>query len=1115
MILNNSQLHQKQPYNLSNFDEILRLSPADLEFLDQQDQQQFANSFGGQSANQNQNQPPPGQLALQLALLNQIIDPAQHNQQQPNKQQLPLSASTTANKTTTTRIPKTLQSYMRRLASIYYPVQQQLASMLSTQNGSSVAAANNPQTADRHHQQQPQLQLQPMTSESAPSGSTSASGGSSPMTNNHNNNNGFSLASLMPKPKIDLSKSTLSRKFNKLRFKSGRKLEPTGQQALPGGGPPRPANEFNYDIFNNQLAQLEKQQKQLQSSFDFGWQQQPSESFHQQQSLFPVLAHTNGGFLMEPITAEQLNFQSSILNNNMFASQQQQQQRPKTQLAGNVYQAQAHAQKQPARLELTFSFNNRTSRPQLQQPQWAPFNQPSGQSDEHAIFITRLPQPLAYAPQYPMPASWQQQQPSVGSGQVSMRYPSIQPHGGSMIQLQPQQQQQEKRRPFGVATYADSPQQEQGGQLSGMPSVALTVHSDSTRSSWPQLTGNEIPTAAGENLSDSSGSAHQFTQPQPQPQPQQQRPSDQVKQLMQSTESTDSSNDSDHMLAIERFSKLPSERRPPSVVHPVTGERVLYVDRTQQPSSNNQTSSDRLSNLFSVLDHGPEIMDTEQSIQYQSNDLQRLNSSTGSAIQAAATAAGKQKSADAMNRLAATTVEPLQPFLGRPAVQQETFASQQRDKFDQSTSTTTTTTMPSIQVSPPSIMTASSQQEFSQPSYPTTTASQSQAQTSTPLKSNLVEPIRSTLVQNDLTPATGGDGGGFINAFNAPRISQLNFDSSPFTPIELNPFYQPPQPPSPMMMMSSQQQQPLLRLRPPSLIESMYHSQDRPEPPVQVASYLSQQLAGYNPLMYMTSEKSLTSNNPISLSSAQSAGTNQSPLARQSTATNELIILKPSTMTKDNTYILKPEYITTTSNINLPRPFSHDFQQSAGSIEDPYSVNSISDPQNEASRKLVGIQFDRLSSLSSPPSTSIALDPLQTSHSVSSYNIEQVDSKSSTATREKELTTTKSNSSDTNNKNSSQHRQTSIQIPLTSVLEPVLMGSTSSNTPEGVRTNPGGPSSSILPRDNQTDNAILSHVMSLISSNAIPTPPLIPVASYSNADYFLPSSDRIYRSIRG
>ena len=281
LIVNGSQLADGQhTMNASMLEQVLKLSPGDLEFLGEPMGEMGATGHQIDLVNPLDLQQQQQQLQLQLALQQQP-DSVLANQlaaYQANQAQQQQQAR---NKSSTARVPRGWSAYKRRLASIYYPMQQQLASMLSTasaQPSKGQPVANVAQSLAQQQQQQlAAAAVAALAQELAP---TAAASTAAP---------GFSLASLVPKPpKImmdGLSKANLSKKLNKLRIKSGRKIEPNQQQqsaqtSIFGSAsnahpkqqqqqqqmrPPTPDNEFNYDIFNNQLAQLERQQRQLQA----------------------------------------------------------------------------------------------------------------------------------------------------------------------------------------------------------------------------------------------------------------------------------------------------------------------------------------------------------------------------------------------------------------------------------------------------------------------------------------------------------------------------------------------------------------------------------------------------------------------------------------------------------------------------------------------------------------------------------------------------------------------------------------------------------------------------------------------------------------------------------
>jgi len=1172
LLLNNSHLLHRPPPNITSLDQILKLSPADLEFIDNQSESPLEAYF----------QAPFASIPLPL---HNFSTSNVHEQQRANNR--------------TSKQPKTLQAYMRRLASIYYPVQQQLASMLASQ---SLPLP---------------LQLKGQTQQ--PSGSNQIQSASSDQSSS------FSLASLVPKPKIDLSKSTITKKLNKLRFKSGRKYEPA--QGKPNQ-PPTPANEFNYDIFNNQLAQLEQQQKQFQSLEMANWPlQQASELLN----YLPMVSTPQA--IDDQQAIDSINLQSQMFLNNALGSQQSYANsfQSKQPIVANTYQqatkTKPHIQqqqqqqpasffKQPIRYSetplgppnhlgnqpyvidyLSMMFNRSTdSTPpnqmnqeygnNQQKPLWLSAANSQGSGDQRSkqqqpsVYITRLPQQhgfpiypdpqqrppqnshhyqqIQYQPQQQRP----QQQPQIQQhdgmvwsnepGGGSARYPSIQPYGGGS-----------QLRYLSKGEHSGYGEGESGSnQMSTMPSVSLTIHNTQEgASSYP--TSSASPAGEMESLSGSgSGSYYDFRQ----------QPVTQTSnQITKSSEQQDSfreqpaNGDTDHMLAIERFSKQSSERRAPSIVHPVTGEQVNLADKNTLVSFNDEQHnaaraagsnasgsgaqprrySAMLIDKHLIAPDGPshflsqETMESDQTMQHV-DDLQRINASVSglqgfsnfvlvsadpNKIQRTGVSANasqiQQQSGDTscvrsdpgtkIGCQRHTTTESVPQVLVKPSIY---------DSYHDQTISTTPTSGP---------LTPSLGPPISPPlnSIPRGNNNVNDVKQVAGFSSSLVEPASSNFIYTpslNFNPYSNGNSNNFVNRFN--------LDSSPFTPIEMatSPFY------------ASQQQQisasDLLasRLRPSPLIESMivqHQSPSRPEPPVQVASYLAQQLISHNP-MYVTSEKSVASTRPVALSVSLSASSGNQEQTRGEQnitsnlpSTNDLIILKPAILTKQTpqTYLLKPEYMT-----NQFKQIDAD----SSAENDVYSSGSADKP----TRRLAGHQFDRLSSLSSPPSTSIALDPMlasntittfvkQTNNNATSTDLHTKPTNSHTATSgqpsqpesasQPKSTTASNYSSKTESsiggsvENLAQHRQSYIPTkPIPLNLEPPL-----GSSPEGVRVNAASDGSNTLYRDNNTDNAILSHVMSLISSNAIPTPPLIPVASYSSADYFLPSSDRVLRSIRG
>ena len=1092
LILNNSQLDQPQAFNLSTIEQILKLSPSDLEILDES-QLDMLNAVALNSV-----QVPSGPMPSSLPLQNFANPKATSNSNNNNK--------------TSKVVPKSLHSYMRRLASIYYPVQQQLSAMLSTPSTTTTippGVKSSPQQQLANHLLASQLQQ----AEPSTSGSSSS----------------FSLANLVPKPKIDLSKASLSKKFNKFRLKSGRKLEPQQASASSHGPsqqrPPTPANEFNYDIFNNQLAQLEKQQRQLQSL----------ESIAAATSWPPVRGATGGPLISPPPSSESLNYLPFMSSSNLddtaaiFASMSEssgpqmdaqqlhpmeQQQVFQSQQAPIMFEADrirlaprphtthlgppTHLSQQPQVTDyLTMGSANRTAveRPPRPTGGWS-----SAEGDQQqAVFITRLPQGHFGSQQiHNFPGG--PQRPGRLEQQVAARYPNIQPYAPPPP---------DRQRPH--ISYLDSTdysaqarpqpahplQQPAGGQLSSMPSLALSIHEsqDSYQQQQQQPQQLARPVEAAESLSGSGSGSHYAFRQQP-----------------KEADAGSTGDQLDHMLAIERFSKQSSERRPPSVVHPLTGEQVheIYEQEPQVvveiKQVANQTAPKRFSSM--LVDQQPvgqqqnpnEVLETEQSV--QAADLRRLNAS-------------EQSTQPASQPLPAapTTTQSVPQVLLRPVSLIDFFAS------DPPATTATTPLM--FSPSPPA---ASYTLGPLQPSSASPNQSTNRNEPELVFKSTLVEPLTSTLVPaGQQAQTTSGP-----EAANNFPPSSLHFDSSPFTPIEVY------SNPALYFGTRSQQQQVAAasliaaRLRPPPLIESMlsqYQAPFRPEPPVQVASYLAQQLTGHNPLP-VASERSAVVNQQVETSAssalsstAQSQQQNRqqqstspnSPQNNQTSGKADLIILKPALITNQTpqTFMLKPEYLTTSQ-----------FRPTSGldnSLGPDLYYNSALDQSKLAeapARRLAGYQFERLSSLSSPPSTSIALDPMQASSSLNTAVlgrlIHEVDltaspsngdhNRNSTSTSSRLSPSASSNSTATTTALGSQQHRHGTKLIHQNVQD------------RGLRQN--GDSDG-LRRDNNTDNAILSHVMSLISSNAIPTPPLIPVSSYSNADYFLPISDhRTQRSIR-
>ena len=455
-------------------------------------------------------------------------------------------------------------------------------------------------------------------------------------------------------------------------------------------------------------------------------------------------------------------------------------------------------------------------------------------------------------------------------------------------------------------------------------------------------------------------------------------------------------------------------------------------------------------------------------------------------------------------------------------------------------------------------------------------------------QSNLIEPISSTLI-------------------SSPQ-QNTNQDSSPFTPIELlTPAASSSMQANGVANLVSQQQQQQRHpfLRPSPLVESMltsYTSPFKPEPPVQVASYLAQHFAAQvqansqqqqqqqqqPPPLVVSSERSVASNRPVTLSvtlpalednyQAQllaPAATSQQESGRAMNSSSsrpvDLILLKPAPIEQrqqlllankstqqagerishqsPTTYMLKPEFLSLGSPNYL---FSH---HGASNPFRPMESNRLLDSAGAAaaetsgaepaSRRLAGQLFDRLSSLSSPPSTSMVLDPMQASNSMTSLLLNKPHN---SAGRQQE-SSAKSNSdflapttleaqqivADEQQQATSRHNYSDEAQLLRNVLsgassppkvgisaeervsdKPWLTTGGNGKAEEGGRRNSlvgqSGPDAdsnnsnhfNLLFKDNNTDNAILSHVMSLISSNAIPAPPMVPTIQYSSADSFSP-----------
>lgn len=1109
LILNNSLLNQQQPINLSAIEQILKLAPTDFEFLDD-NQLDMVN-------------------ALALASSQQL---GQH-QAVPLPLQELAAKGQRANKTAmASKMPKSLHSYMRRLAAIYYPVQQSLASMLSA--GQVTAAqqnlANNNQQFALLHAGSPG---EPSAASSAPASS-------------------FSLAKLVPKSKIDLSKSNLSKKLNKLRIKSGRKYEPQQSTATSNQlhvKRPTPANEINYDIFNNQLAQLEKRQKQLQaleSMAAASWPPADSFNYMPMYSSATQSSPTDES-LVSAMMAGAYQHQAPSQFDSSYQQQQQQQHEhrprlpPPPRLSVTPLGPPTRFGQQPNVVDYLSMGYNRNSSGEMPPPD----------HHQHAVFIKRLPAPAHQQVNYAsLPSPFNEQSNSA-------RYPNIPPYSPPNERMRQQ------------ISYLDStdygnlnhhrPPPSTGSVMQTVPSFAMSFHESQDRqvdNNLPASHYHQRPAEVDSLSGSGSGSHYAFKQ--------------QPKQVSKDDSSATSNNDIDHMLAIERFSKQPSERRPPSMVHPITGEQVQVYHQTtaskqQRQQEANQTVPRRFSSMLIdkhvVASDEPqhqqptsEILETEQSA--QEADLRRLNSSaqlapsgqnnvrtTPSPVSGGVTISNGEGSSAALGsadngakaQMPLATTESVPPVLIRP-VGFDFFASDPP-------ATAPVTSAPLTSMSTSTSATSSGSMagplvpSFGPPSQKAQAPS-GQDEGELVLKSALVEPITSTLMTNM---------GGQVQASGKFVHNSLNFDSSPFVPIELANY-------------NSQGQQQAMapmnlfdyRLRSPALIESMlsqYQSPFKPEPPVHVASYLAHHLAGHNPML-VQSEPPVETSQPSSASltvptnqqrqqktGTQTNGNNNATTNAQSTKTSELIILKPAILANQmpQTYVLKPEYLT-----NQFKPIvggdHNSINGAAGQGPDLYYTQP-NELQNELpTRRLVGHQFDRLSSLSSPPSTSMALDPMQAAQSSHSgatatvivgrpaggdqqranlSSVEQGDNNYSinTAGASGSNTMRPANSSTASTLPPQQRHIPGKLIPVT------LANLPSSNYQQhiqdrGLRPNSGGDNINTFYRDNNTDNAILSHVMSLISANAIPTPPLIPVTSYSNADYFLPISDyRTQRSI--
>lgn len=1228
MMLANSSAPIGPQMNLSSsLDQLLKLSPADLEIIETQVNNDASDSLTLEPFIWNQSPsiplhtfappdspPPQATTATSVASFAQaeadfLLALRNMNLTQQQQAIRPQAASNS-------KTPKTLQAYMRRLASMYYPVQQQLASMLVTQgaNVQQQPPQSSIQTQNQQQQQQSLLQLQSQQSTPQAQQPTSSETSSS-----------FSLASLVPKSKIDLSKTGISKKWNKLRFKSGRKYEPTASASQLSSKPPTPANEFNYDIFNNQLAQLEQQQKQFQALEMASW---PSPSVQQ------PLAQTS-------VSAESYNYLPLMANEGSQDSlslqllQQQQQQRAPMNYVGASAVPQAHQvytppnslsaqqvssnfnRQQPsytnARLPMRFAEtllgspahhnqlpytadylsaskpNQTTSsasqpiqyqkQPQSQQVLYsAPAHaHQSKNAQQQAVFITRLPQSVNY-----------QQTNNYQPNLAAQRHPdrTWSQVSSSGHYLAPSQSYSKS---YTTDTSTDQPA---SGQMSTMPSVSLSTHSTSDHNALGYAHNIYEPTqrptsTEDESMSGSgSGSHYHFRQ-----QPTQLATADSQRQGQQT-------DPADHMIAIERYSKQPTERQQISI-HPVTGEFVLHSlssdpvesatsnpqpQRTITPSreleSRNISNADRYSailvdkNLINPSSHPSttsnpvELLELAHSMQITGGDLQRLNASNmpkGHMDTSAGIVFSDSEYVDKVQRTGA-------------------FSSNVSHQ-ESPTSAALGSQIPSTTMSP-LIFGLSSQPslvkpiQFNQNGFPglkPTISMKTHSSSTYPRgKEQVEQTYRSTLVDYTTTPFT-------LTSSSTPNLypGQMSFDPNPFTPIEITA--------NPYSRQQEQFQASMPRLRPPALIESMlsqHQNPFRPEPPVQVASYLAQQLGSHNTLTVASSQPTPVSVTYPSTGTPNLGSKPSDTLAslrlsmprlhtneRHPGSSSDLIILKPSISAKQTsqTYLLKPEYLTNQYRFIGTNSLNDRDQALPGSF---YSEEFNDGASSPATIRVAGHQFDRLSSLSSPPSSSMALDPMHTSNSFATTFINHMDSSTLdgksinnrqqatsitptapplTSTTTTTTTTTspptltnkqppivvvvdsqepqaqlKSNSTMRDDQRVdgfrqdnypsynklTQHRQSIIPsskpIPLTFETNS-LAGS--SILADGLRLNPGGENVNTPTRDNSTDNAILSHVMSLISSNV--APPSIPVSSYSSADYFLPISDRKHRSIRG
>lgn len=1075
VIINAAQLLQKQPMNLSNYDQVLKLLPGDLEIIDAQPSplslvQSLADeSFKGSGSLAEESSQ---QAALAAALW-------------PHLAGLSLQVNQTAVKPnkTASKAPKGLQVYIKRLASIYYPVQQQLASLTNRYQNSS---GNAPTLTSFDQQFGDQAQAQSSSS--------------------------FSLSSLMPRPKIDLSKSNISKKLNKFRFKTSWR-----QEATPGPmKPPTPANEFNYDIFNNQLAQLEKQQRQIQSleslalAASAAWPTQnknkyppPSlsqDTFNYLPNLHsfgskPHLPSVGSSGQHQPIEDQQAidsinqqTYPNFLYNTNQvpprapgsyqiptYSEQWQQPRFSGEQMTILSSTPNASHSMSPGQLEsLPVSPTSVYSPTKLHWINNVPHQSQNfigSNPQEPAIFITRLPQAEI------VQTSIRQQLPFNQATSQDQRDGVAWPGFGNIHESYTQSD-----RPSQMGNInAPNPFKGQTPMFTS-PSMSLTTHQDDQAPIEPQK-ASEV-----DSTNDSSRSAYFESRKQPPTAP---------KSSMDEDEA--SHPNSDHMLAIERFSKMAFERQiqtSPSVEQVDSNNGTGYTQVRRFPQFSRQQQ---------VLVGHPttgEILDVEQSV--RSTETHRVNGSdvrddtTRSSDQIVSNCLGGSDAISCRNsqqtRIGPTGAVPsvlVQPNgfdftpnsatfntqpLGLPITSTQPSTEPVNYSLSPTESSTSGPLIPSI--GPQSA-------DFQQQQYLRRPEENHRAreQDGTVLRSNLIEPLSSTLV-----PPIASDPPSLT-----AQLDPFQFDTSPFTPIQLTSSQQ-------GQIQSMQHNLPGLRLRSSPLFESMIssnHDQLRPEPPVQVASYLANRLMHVGNGQGSSQDMQSQTSNRASLLLADLSGNSSVKVSPQA---SELIILKPATLAKHapQTYLLRPQYLATING---------------GNEIDSYHPNEVTSAQ------LAGHLFDRLSSLSSPPSTSIVLDPLQAASTIISLarhanengpnfiqgqfpqsaislplqvNAHSDSTKDQNKTKPIEpkgtgvIDTATLNS--TTNEKFAQHRQSILNgKQLIANFDSVSQNNHIIGDPDN-RLDPGGDGAlnAILGRDNKTDNAILSHVMSLISSNAMP-----------------------------